>query len=107
MARATVILCSLPACIICCCWIDTLFGVGRGRIRERELVRGEKLKAKEASFREAREKMLEDLERRVKGAKAALGEASATLKEEKRAAQVSFIFESEPVVVICRKLRGL
>lgn len=47
--------------------------------------------------------MLEDLERRVKGAKSALGKASATLKEQKRAAQVSFVFEHEPDVVIGRK----
>ena len=50
--------------------------------------RNERLKAEEASFRQAREQLLEDLERRVKKAKAALAAASTTLKKEKNLAQV-------------------
>ncbi|CAM9426844.1 unnamed protein product, partial [Ectocarpus sp. 12 AP-2014] len=45
------------------------------------------LKAEEASFRQAREKLLEDLERRVKEAKAALASATTALKKEERLSQ--------------------
>ncbi|CAM9911302.1 unnamed protein product [Pylaiella littoralis] len=42
------------------------------------------LKSEEASFRQARENLLEDLDRRVKAAKGALGTASTALKKEQR-----------------------
>lgn len=67
-----------------------------GRSRSPEMIRtpcvidrGEELKAQEASFREAREKMLENLERCVKQAKAAMTKASAGLKKEQRTSQVN------------------
>ncbi|CAM9771112.1 unnamed protein product, partial [Ectocarpus sp. 4 AP-2014] len=49
--------------------------------------RNAELKAEEASFRQAREKLLEDLERRVKEAKAALASATTALKKEERLSQ--------------------
>lgn len=52
------------------------------------MYRNAQLKAEEASFRQAREKLLEDLERRVKEAKAALASATTALKKEERLSQV-------------------
>ncbi|CAM9448409.1 unnamed protein product, partial [Laminaria digitata] len=50
--------------------------------------KNEQLKKEEASFRQAREQLLEDLERRVKAAKALLVTATAALKKEQRLSQV-------------------
>ena len=50
--------------------------------------RNEQLQKEEASFRQAREQLLEDLERRVKAAKALLVAATAALKKEQRLSQV-------------------
>lgn len=52
------------------------------------MARNKQLKAEEASFRQARENLLEDLDRRVKAAKAALAAASTALKKEERLSQV-------------------
>ena len=50
--------------------------------------RNEQLKAEEASFRQARENLLQDLEKRVKEAKTALGTASTALKKQERLSKV-------------------
>eukprot|EP00903_Cladosiphon_okamuranus_P020312 g18637.t1 len=49
--------------------------------------RNEQLKAEEASFRQARENLLRDLEKRVKAAKSALTAASTALKTQERLAK--------------------
>lgn len=56
--------------------------------------RNEQLKAQEASFREAREKLLEDLDKRVKAAKRALAAASTALKKEQRLSQVYYAYRA-------------
>lgn len=51
--------------------------------------RNEQLKAEEASFRQAREDLLQDLEKRVKLAKTALATASTALKKQERLSKVN------------------
>ena len=53
-----------------------------------EIGRNEQLKAEEASFRQARENLLRDLEKRVKAAKTALATASTALKKQQRLSKV-------------------
>lgn len=50
--------------------------------------RNKQLKAEEASFRQARENLLKDLEKRVKAAKTALSAASTALKKQELLSRV-------------------